>query len=134
MPPINTSTAIIAMVGLFLVARGYWPLLRPGLGSPWADNIMKGVIIIAVTLTLRSGYWDVAQWALGPAWPPVRDALGGQTFSTAFNIPLIVGVYYILKSRLYLIPEDEREQWRWWSAWAHPGDRCVIDWRRPSKR
>lgn len=129
MPPINFTTSILAAFGMALVARAFFPLIK-GQVSDFAGHMIKGVVIVAIVIFARSLYWDGAQFFLGDQWKAVSAALGGQKFSTVFNLPIFWALYHFMQARLEIIPDDERDEWRWWSAWAHPGDRCVINWRK----
>lgn len=129
MPPSNFLTAVMAVAAFAAVARAFWPLIW-GLDRDWLHYAARGLVILSATVVCRSMYWDVLQFVLGDTWTVVRTALGGQQFSTVFNIGFLAAAYQFLMARLLLIPEDERRHWRWWSAWAHPGTRCLIPWRR----
>lgn len=121
----NVITAVIAIVMLGMVARGYVPLLSIKMAR-WAVWVFVGVIILSLSTFFRQGYWDLAQYVTGARWDDVRAALGGQRISSVFNIGVIVACYAFLKARFLLLPEDEREGWHWWNAWHHPCKTLVL--------
>ena len=69
-----------------MVAVGFAPLLRIQL-TPFAKHMVRGVLLISILLVMRSSYWDGAQYIAGEKWPALRSWLGGQAFSTVFNVP-----------------------------------------------
>lgn len=130
MPPINTITAwVFVMGGCAMLLRAYGPLLWKRLDR-FAFYCFRGVFLMATVAFFRAGYWDGLQWLLGEYWPVVRDIFGGQKASTVFNVLWYFVVRDFMLARLMLVPENERHQWRWWTVWAHPQKRCLIDWRR----
>lgn len=129
MPPINFTTALIVVVGLMLNLRAFLPLIHRETLGEFGFYMMRGAIAFAVVSILRSGYWDISQYLFGERWLEIRAALGGQQASAVFNVLWFWPIRDFLKARLFLVPEYERDRWRWWTVWAHPGDRCIIDWR-----
>lgn len=129
MPPINFLSSVAVAIAFAFVARGFWPLMRPRF-TDFSFHMMRGVFLFAVVVIARSVYWDVMQVIAMENWPTIRDALGGQKFSTAFNLPLLFCAYDFLYARWLLIPESERSHWRWWNAWMHPSRLCIIRWRK----
>ncbi|HDZ81275.1 MAG TPA: hypothetical protein ENH56_08515 [Roseobacter sp.] len=128
----NVVTAGVVVVMMLAVARGYWHLIAIERGS-WGYYMVRGVLLVAFAAVMRSGYWDFAQFLFGEKWWAVRTALGGQRFSTVFNIPMIFAAYYFLCSRWVLIPEEERHRWHWWNAWMHPRGLCLRLRAKPFK-
>lgn len=116
---LNVVTSGIVALMLLAVAKGYWHLITIERGS-WGFYMVRGVVVTAFTVVLRSGYWDFAQFLFGGHWEAVKSALGGQSISAVFNLLMVLAAYYFLCSRWVLIPEDERHRWRWWNAWLHP--------------
>tara|TARA_R110000796_G_scaffold68034_9_gene156055 strand:- start:223 stop:615 length:393 start_codon:yes stop_codon:yes gene_type:complete len=126
---INTITAIMAVVLLCMVARGYAPLLSFGLAR-WVNWVIGGVIIIISTIAIHLIYWDLVQYFSGTRWPDIRDAFGGQAISAIFNVSTMVACVALLQGRKMLIPIDERHKWHWWNAWLHPSRGCRFSWRK----
>ncbi|MBN8294787.1 hypothetical protein JI664_22645 [Rhodobacter sp. NTK016B] len=122
-------TSALAMGGMFFVLWGYLPLVWR-LRDPVGRVLAVAVAVLALAWTLRSFWWDWARIFLGSNWPAVRDTMGGLDMNGAFNLLVIVSAYLFLRARLLAIPEPERAHWRWWNAWAHPAQRCIIPWRR----
>lgn len=128
----NTVSGVIAACMFVAVARAFIPFL----GFSQRDWVREGVIgicVVFLAIGMRLFYWDLVQSISGQHWQAVRTALGGQEFSTVFNIPAIYGCYKLLRCRLLLIPIAERSKWRWWSAWLHPTARCLRPYRIFSK-
>ena len=121
---VNVASSLLAALFMIMVARAYWHLITVDRGS-WAYYMVRGTVCVAITAVARSGYWDIFQFAAGDHWLALRTALGGQAFSTVFNLPMILAGYYFLKGRWVLIPEDERHLWHWWNAWLHPRGMCM---------
>lgn len=130
----NFMVALAALAMMALVCRAFWPLVRiEGLGM-FARSMIWGVVLVAASVVLRSTYWDVIQLLAADRWADLRRVLGGQSFSALFNLIVLAAGYFFLRARLALVPEGERDRWRWWTVWAHPGERCLIDWRRAPAR
>lgn len=121
---INVITSAIVMVMMLACVRGYWHLISVERGT-WGFYMVRAVVLGSVTAILRTGYWDMLPFGLGEYWPYVRATMGGQTVSALFNAPLILAAYYVLCSRLMIIPENDRHNWRWWNAWMHPNGVCL---------
>ena len=119
----NVMTAFVAVVMTLMVAVGYVPLLLFPL-QRWARWICWGVIMIMVIGALRQGYWDFLQYLAGDNWQALRTYLGGQKFSTVFNVGTILSCWIFLRARVYLVPKRDRAGWYWWNVWMHPCDRC----------
>jgi len=124
----NVITAFTAVIMMGMVASGYIPLLSFKM-SPWARWVFFGIIVLMVTMAARQFYWDLVQAMLGEDWVEVRAKMGGQKFSTVFNVGSIISCYLLLKARLLLIPEHDRKGWRWWNAWMHPCRLCNF-WKK----
>ncbi|MCA2013996.1 hypothetical protein LCM17_21075 [Cereibacter sphaeroides] len=123
-------SSLVAIVGLALVLRAYWPLTRQPLDG-FGRLTINAVIVLTLAKALRSLWWDWARVFLGDHWPAVRDALGGLDVNTFFNLMVAYAAYLFLKARLHAIPEEDRHRWRWWNAWMHPEGSCVgRTWRR----
>ena len=113
---LSMMTSIVGAVLMMLVVFGYWRLVQFDRGS-WEDCTIKGVVLVLMQAILRSGYWDIGQFVAGDHWVRLRDQLGGQDFSTVFNVLRILGAFYLLRGMVQLIPQPHRQRWRWWSAW-----------------
>ena len=122
-------SALILMAGMAAVARGFAPLIRD-IDAGFPTHIVSGVTIMVIVLVFRSGYWDITQFIAGDMWPEIYQMLGGQQISSVFNLLMLWAVYHFLRARWFLIPDEERGDWYWFTAWAHPGSNCVINWRK----
>lgn len=127
----NVITAIMAILMLSAVAFGYAPLLSRNLRK-WAFWACIGVCGLAIVTVLRQSYWDLLQFATGDAWADIRTFLGGQKFSSVFNVGVMCSCWCLLYGRLHLIPAKDRWRWRWWYAWLHPCEKCVF-WKRAER-
>ncbi|MCW1932600.1 hypothetical protein [Pararhodobacter zhoushanensis] len=123
------ASSALAIMGMLFVMRAFWPLTRQQL-DPFGRYTVAAVILLVSAKVLRSLWWDWARVVFGDSWPQMRDALGGVDFNAVFNLMVFAASVLFLRARLYAIPEPERARWRWWSAWAHPGNRCIIPWRK----
>lgn len=122
-----TAAAIVLCMGLIL--RAFHPLVTQRL-EPFGEHMVKGLTYLAVGTMARASFWDILPDLLGSGWPAFRDALGGLAFNAFFNLIVLFATYHFLHARFFAIPEEERREWRWYTAWAHPGDNCIINWRR----
>ena len=121
---INHVTAMIAVVCAGLVMRGYTPLIWHELAT-WSRCVFIGVLVTMLAMVLRLLYWDFVQSLAGDDWITIRDALGGQRFSSVFNIIFIAGCIVLLQARFLLIPPADRKGWHWYNAWHHPSENCL---------
>lgn len=132
MPPINVISALFIVIGCAMLLRAYAPIISRKLDC-FSFYMVRGIATMALILLLRSGYWDILQWATGDNWEMIRDFFGGQKISTVFNVTLLFPVRDFMLARLELVSENERHLWRWWTVWAHPDEKCWINWKRRSK-
>lgn len=126
---INVISAVGAILMMLMVARGFVPLLSFGLAR-WVNWVLVGVISLLLTLAMRLIHWDMVAFAMGSDWENYRAMLGGKEFNAVFNVLTMIACFAMLRGRLLLIPEEDRHRWRWWSAWLHPRDSCIMRWRR----
>lgn len=128
---VNVITAILFFIMLAMVGRGYVPILFMNLPR-WVNWFVAGVLLLSFMSWLRSLYWDVGQALAGDHWLDVREFLGGQEFSTLFNVLGVLSCWALLVARKLLIPEPDQSEWHWWNAWLHPCQKCRF-WRRKKK-
>lgn len=127
---LNAAMAIITATGLAAVVWGFRASRRAVSEATWWFLLAFG--LIALSLILRSLYWDVF-WALllaadagaAEAW---SDATGGSVINLFFGALKLGAVYCGLKCRQMLIPESERSHWPWWRAWMHPTRIRLLRW------
>jgi len=122
----NVITSFLVLLGSLLLARAFLPLFWRTPLDGFALYATRFVTVTAIATAGRTFYWDVVPVVLDEHWQALFGAMGGQEFSTLFNVLYLVAIYDALKAREALIPEDERHKWPWWLAWAHPGKRCII--------
>lgn len=105
------ATSLISIIGVSVLAYGYRAsLFSPDLATRW---FARSMALLAVSIFARRLAWDI--------WHPiVTGEVDQRPLNIAVNIVTIIAVHAGLKARLMLIPDDEREGWRWWNAWAHP--------------
>lgn len=117
---INFVTSMVVTLMMLACVRAYWHLFRVERGT-WGFYMVRAMVLGSTTAILRTNYWAVTPFFVD------------DTFAALFNIPLIFAAYYVLCSRLVLIPEDERDRWRWWNAWLHPNGLRLRLRSRPFK-
>lgn len=115
--------AVLAM--MVFILWGYLPLMSLR-GRAWENYMARGTGILLLAATIRMLYWDGTRYLPGMDWAHFRDSLGGIEINVLFNGLVLIAGYQFLKGRLLLIPEDDRDEYRWWNAWKYPSDRCVI--------
>ena len=117
---VNTATAIMAILGGLLCARGYFPHVKI-LGGSAANNLARGLGLSALGVFPRVFWWDLTRLLLGQEWwPVVRDLMGGVAINAGFNLILLAGVYFVLRARYLIIPEDERGRYNVITAAWYP--------------
>ena len=104
-------TSLFSIIGVSVLAYGY----RASLFSedPATRWFARSMALIAVSVVMRRTAWDIIK-------PIVNSTVDQRPINIMVNIVTIFAVYAGLKARLALIPDDERGDWHWWSAWQHP--------------
>lgn len=104
-------TSLFSIIGVSVLAYGY----RASLFSedPATRWFARSMALLAVSVFVRRMAWDIIH-------PIVNSTVDQRPINVMVNIVTIFAVYAGLKARLALIPDDERGDWHWWSAWQHP--------------
>ena len=104
-------TSLFSIIGVSVLAYGY----RASLFSedPATRWFARSMALLAVSVFVRRMAWDIIH-------PIVNSSVDQRPINVMVNIVTIFAVYAGLKARLALIPDDERGDWHWWSAWQHP--------------
>ena len=104
-------TSLFSIIGVSVLAYGY----RASLFSedPATRWFARSMALLAVAVVMRWMAWDIIK-------PIVNSGVDQRPINIMVNIVTIFAVYAGLKARLALIPDDERGDWHWWSAWQHP--------------
>ena len=104
-------TSLFSIIGVSVLAYGY----RASLFSedPATRWFARSMALLAVSVFVRRMAWDIIH-------PIVNSTVDQRPINIMVNIVTIFAVYAGLKARLALIPDDERGDWHWWSAWQHP--------------
>ena len=104
-------TSLFSIIGVSVLAYGY----RASLFSedPATRWFARSMALIAVSVFVRRMAWDIIH-------PIVNSSVDQRPINVMVNVVTIFAVYAGLKARLALIPDDERGDWHWWSAWQHP--------------
>lgn len=129
---LNEITGVVVCALMFMVGRGYWPIIT-FLGREWGDYMVRGALLVLTAVVLRIIYWDLARLVIED-WSAFAATMGGVAVNGIFNALVAVACYQFMKGRLLLIPEDDRDGWYWWNAWAYPPKKCFINWRARSRR
>lgn len=104
-------TSLFSIIGVTVLAYGYRAsLFSEDMATRW---FARSMAFLAMSIFLRRMAWDLIH-------PIVNGEVDQRPLNILVNIMTIVAVYAGLKARLMLIPDDERQDWHWWSAWAHP--------------
>jgi len=131
MPPINFLVACMVIVAMLAVLKSYLPLITADLTrGKFAFHLTRATALGSAVSIIRLGYWDILQYLSHDHWEVIRESLGGQRFSSLFNVLLLFVARDLLIARLYLIDREERHHWRWWNVAGHPTHMCLFDWRR----
>lgn len=117
----NEGSALLAliMLALSVFALRHWLSLR---GQAPVDYLRRGVAVLATSMALRLGYWDV----LRSAWQyffdraPMPGLLALELVNTACNLLIVLAVYQLLKGCWLLLPADERPQYSWLTVAFYP--------------
>lgn len=105
------ASSLIATIGMGALAYGYRAsLFSQDKATRWFSLSM---VMISGGFFLRRSFWDFI-------FPFINDSFNPRPTSIVFNLIAIAGVYCGLRARLNLIPEEERQGWRWWNSWQHP--------------
>lgn len=126
---LSQAVSLLSFVGIVLVIRAFLPLVFR-VGDSLTRLLSAGIALFMVATALRAFWWDWFRLFLGDSWPSVRDTFGGITVNLIPNILTLIAVYLFFQVRFLVIPDEERRHWRWWTAWAHPANRCIFPWRR----
>lgn len=115
--------AIASFLGMMAVAFAYRSSLsRDSDPATWYFSV--SILLIALSTAIRRLYWDVF-------WVYLRDHnydysrkwivwFPTEYVNLLFNSFVLVAVYFALRARFELIPDNERTKWRWYSAWVYP--------------
>ena len=105
------ASSLLAIVGVALLAFGYrHSLFSDDPATRWFSRSMA---LLAASIFGRRLTWDLMH-------PIVTGDVDQRPLNVVFNLIAIAAVYAGLRARLMLIPEEDRADWRWWTAWAHP--------------
>jgi hypothetical protein len=99
---LNLITSFVLLLYCFRVVGSYAPVLYGNM-SEWAKGISLGVLMLMAAFILRAMYWDVTQYIAGDDWLTLKAALGGQEFSSVFNIIAIFACMALLKAKKSLV-------------------------------
>ena len=105
------ASSLLAICGVALLAFGYRHSLFSA--DPATRWFSRSMALLAASIFGRRLTWDLLH-------PIVSGDVDQRPLNVVFNLIAIVAVYAGLRARLLLIPEEDREGWRWWTAWAHP--------------
>lgn len=122
---INAAVSLLAAAGLFASAYGWrYSLTRE---ADDAERFFAGAkVLYALAIGSHLVFW-AGMWALwvSPEGPPAISPAALISVNILTGGLVLLGAYCSLQARWLLIPEGERENWRWWNGWMHPSG-----WRR----
>lgn len=105
-------TSLLSILGVSALAYGY----RASLVSE--DKVTRlfaaSMVFLAMGYAMRRFSWDIVI-------PLLYDVNYYNPVNIVFNVVNMFAVYFGLRARWFLIPEPERYEWRWYTAWMHPG-------------
>lgn len=105
------ASSLLAICGVALLAIGYRHSLFSA--DPATRWFSRSMALLAASIFGRRLTWDLLH-------PIVSGDVDQRPLNVVFNLIAIAAVYAGLRARLLLIPEEDRADWRWWTAWAHP--------------
>lgn len=111
-------SSILAVSGTAAIAYGYRASLFSG--DPATRWFSRSMALLALSIFGRRFTWDILVPATVGGYDP-------RPLNIVYNLIAILAVYAGLNARLWLIPEDERGQWHWYSAWLHPSTTRIRD-------
>lgn len=120
---VNAVLSSLLVVGLVASALSYRHSLRKvEYSAEWF--FAMGKVLLAVAFGVRLLFWDVIWNALREtdraAAYALSEAVGGTSVNIVFILIGFGAVFCSLKARQLLLFEEERKNWPWIIAWAHP--------------
>lgn len=104
-------SSVVSISSVAALAYGYRSsLFSQDTATRWFAWSMA---LLAMAMFCRSITWDIIS-------PVSKGGIDQRYFNVAYNIVSFIAAYAGLKARWHLIPEAERDQWHWYSAWIHP--------------
>lgn len=106
------ASSILALVGMPLLAFSYRASIR---SEDVATRYFTwSMYFLAFAIFGRRMVWDIL-------FPIANGGVTGNLhINIIFNLSACFATYLGLKSRLNLIPAEERDKWKWWNCWIHP--------------
>lgn len=117
----NEATALVAILLMALVARGYAPYLFAASDQP-EMRFRAGIALAGIVVSARLTYWDVAvqlvaSWSTGVA---SIQAIHGQVANSLFNFGTIFAAWLWLSALHLSLPERDRPHYNWLTAPFYP--------------
>lgn len=114
-------SSLIAIIGVAVLAYGY--------RSSFSSHDMTtrffswSMALLSISIFVRRATWDIID-------PLVTQTVDHRPLNIVYNAVAIAAVYFGLRARLFLIPQNERHKWHWWNSWQHPSI-CKLRTDRP---
>lgn len=112
MATINIIVASLALIGGILCGRAFLPHINI-LGKRPTEYLARGLFLCALSGFPRIAHWDVLRPVTGQIW-----SMPGANL--AFDLVMLLGIYFILKARWLTIPDDERGDYNIITAVFYP--------------
>ena len=113
---------IVEVAMLFLVAKGFWPMVAYVKGDNRLRNLGIAFQLLTLAVGLRVFWWDILPFLVDEnalAW--ARTVTGHRAgANTLFALMTIGACLILLRTIWLLIPEDERHHWSIWTAPFYP--------------
>lgn len=121
MTDLNYIAGAVAGLSLTLVFLGYVRVAIAANQGRLAHHFGLFIICLSAAYVLRATWWDGLHVLIGAdarAW--LADSTGGISMNILFNGMALIGGYHGLKALHLMIPERDRAEWSWLTAWAYP--------------
>jgi membrane protease YdiL (CAAX protease family) len=120
---LSMLVAILSFAGMLMVAFAYRSSLSKD-ADPATWYFSMSLLLIAISTALRRIYWDLF-WDWSRKHEPVifawlQENTEMEYINMCFNLIVLIAVYFALKARHELIPDEEKANWHWYSAWTYP--------------
>ncbi len=121
MTHLNDLTAIVALLMMGLVARGFWPHVILQGHSP-VNYLMQGIFIGSVGISGRIALYDVIRPAMRymDYMPGSPLSVPIQMYNSGFNIFFALAAWRILVGLHASLPESERDKYSWFTSPFYP--------------
>ncbi|TMV79967.1 hypothetical protein FGG78_25635 [Thioclava sp. BHET1] len=131
MDGMNYLLAAIAILVLTANGFGYLRILVANDQGVRVKHFTRMIFALCLAYAWRSIWWDVAPGVMSvDHWNWLRRIVTSDIANSVFDLVAIYAGVHGLKALYLMVPDSDRLQWRWWSAWAYPPWAMVVSMRR----